>query len=127
MWRPKPKPCQMVACCGRGTCGGRARLGQVCAAERQLRPIRAYTKGLEDLVPRADRDALLADKDRLQQEVDALRRVEQELRAALARAALAQQARPVRPPLPRNDGTLGSLLMAATHPSRIWVIAPGSN
>ena len=60
---------------------------------RQLRPIRAYTKGLEDLVPRADRDALLADKDRLQQEMDALRRMEQELRAALARATAAQQVR----------------------------------
>ena len=38
-------------------------------AERQLRPIRAFCKGLEDLVPKADRDALLADRERLQQEV----------------------------------------------------------
>jgi hypothetical protein len=69
----------------------------VSAAERHLRPIRAYCKGLEDLVPRADRDSLLADKNRLQQEVEALRRVEQELRAALALATLAQQARSAPP------------------------------
>ena len=62
-------------------CGGT--LLQVSSAERLLRPIRAYTKGLEDLVPKADRDVLLAERDRLAQEVEALRHIEQELRAEL--------------------------------------------
>jgi hypothetical protein len=66
---------------------------QVSSAERLLRPIRAYTKGLEDLVPKADRDVLLGERDRLAQEVEALRRIEQELRAELRRAAAAHRVR----------------------------------
>jgi hypothetical protein len=66
---------------------------QVSSAERLLRPIRAYTKGLEDLVPKADRDVLLAERDRLVQEVEALRSIEQELRAELRKAAAAHRVR----------------------------------
>ena len=52
-------------------------------AESLLRPIRAYTKGLEDLVPKADKDLLQAEIERLRLELERLKTLMQDLQAQL--------------------------------------------